>query len=270
MRKPNILFLLTGLSLALFSCGGGDDGDGSNYATTVALESVSPEGCLNVPAYFSGIMALNPSTPVLEISTDFSYRSKKWVRDKFGELMAYTTFRAGTRPLHEFGEFTGLGQTGCTALNVLSADGSAETFPVNLATRDSIRAEMEDGRVIQYTWLSPTRMIIDLTYHAYDLPCGNADPVLIRQRRVLDWSQTPLESLDLSRDPFNVSDSYLAKVANAVGIPAGSLYDDGQINPAKLREMAGRNPVPELLTCPDGSLPPPERPGDDPEAPTDP
>jgi hypothetical protein len=95
--------------------------------------------------------------------------------------------------------------------------------------------------------------------------------VLIRQRRVLDWSRAPLESLDLGRDPFEMSDSYLAKVAGAVGIAAASLYDDGRINPAKLREMAGRDPVPELLTCPDGGLPPPENPGDDePETPTDP
>jgi hypothetical protein len=68
-----------------------------------------------------------------------------------------------------------------------------------------------------------------------------------------------------------MNDSYLAKVANAVGMSAGNLYDDGSINPAKVREMASRPPVPELLTCPDGGLSPPrENPGDESETPTDP
>lgn len=270
MKTPISLFLAATFSLALAACGDGDS-EGPKFNSVVNLESLAPEGCLNVPAYFSGVLALNPDAPVLEISTDFSYKSKRSVREKFGELMAYTTFRAGTRPLQEFGEFTSLGQNGCAELIVHSADGATETFPVSQSSRESIRAEAADGRIFQYTWLSPTRMLIDLSYHAYDMPCGNEEPVLIRQRRVLDWSGTLLESLDLSHEPFNMSDSYLAKVANAVGISAGSLYDDGNINAARVREMAARAPLPELLTCPDGGLPPPrENPDDDPETPTDP
>jgi hypothetical protein len=271
MRKPATLSLIAIFSLALAACGGGDNEDGPQYASTVALESLTPDGCLNVPAYFSGITALNPGAPILEVSTDFSYSSKRSVRDKFGELMAYTTFRAGARPLQEFGEFSSVSQIGCTELLIHAADGSTESFPVSQASPESIRAEASDGRLFQYTWLSPTRMIIDLKYHAYDMPCGGDEPVLIRQRRVLDWSGAPLESFDLNAEPFNMNDSYLAKVANAVGMSAGNLYDDGSINPAKVREMAGRPPVPELLTCPDGGLSPPrENPGDEPETPTDP
>lgn len=271
MRKPVSLYLVTIFSLALVACGGGDDEDGPQYASTVGLESLTPDGCLNVPAYFSGILALNPGAPITEVTTDFSYRSKRSVRDKFGELMAYTTFRAGARPMQELAEFTSIGQTGCTELLVYSADGTAESFPVTQASPDSIRAEASDGRAFQYTWLSPTRMIIDMSYHAYDMPCGNEAPVLIRQRRVLDWSGASIESFDLEKEPFNVNDSYLAKVANAVGISAGNLYDDGSINAAKVKEMAAMPPLPELLSCPDGGLPPPrETPDDEPETPTDP
>jgi hypothetical protein len=185
--------------------------------------------------------------------------------------MAYSTFRAGSRPLHEFGEFTSLSQQGCSELTVHSADSSAETYPVTLATRESLRAEMPDGRSFQYTWISPTRMVIDVAYHAMDLPCTNETPILVRQRRVLDWGHTPIESIDLNEEPFNVSDAYLTKVANAVGVSAGSLYDDGKINPAKLKEMAERPPRSELLSCTSGEAPPPSpTPPEEPEVPTDP
>lgn len=256
--------------LALTACGKGDNSDGPQYNSVVAMESLNPDGCLNVPAYFNGVLSLDPNMPVLEVSTDFSYKSKKWVRDKFGELMAYSTFRAGTRPRQEFNEFTSLSQNGCAEILVHSADGTTEAFPVSVATRDNIRAEAPDGRIFEYTWLSPTRMIIDQSYHAYDMPCGNEEPVLIRQRRVLDWSGAPLESLNLDQEPFNMNHSYLTKVAAAVGLPAGSLYHEGAIVAAKVREMASSPPLPELLSCPDGDLPPPRNPNDDPEVPTDP
>lgn len=272
MQKWIGLMLVAGVSALFFGCGGSGDERKSERkglappSGAIAAESLSPDGCLNVPAYFKAILALEANTSVLEISTHFSYQSKKPVRDKFGGLMAYTTFHAGSRALRDFSEFSGLSQDGCKGLLAHSAGGPIEVFPLILASPLSIRAESSDGRAFQYSWVSPTRMIIDLNYHAYDLPCGNSEPVLLRQRRVLDWSGVSIESIDLGAEPFGIDPTYLGKVAEAVGIPASSLFLESKIIPAKLSEMAGLPLMPELLSCQDS--PSPEHPGGEPETPT--
>jgi hypothetical protein len=161
-----------------------------------------------------------------------------------------------------------LSQSGCDALTLAAADGTEETFSITAQSPTSVTAEAEDGRSYQYTWISPTRMVIDVRYNAYDLPCGNPNPILIRQRRVLDWSQSSPESFDLAGDPFSLNRDYLALVSRAVGVPLESLYEAGGNAPsaASLIGLASKPPLPELLSCPDGTLPPPappETPPDD-------
>jgi hypothetical protein len=265
MKKSVLLRSLACLCLLLFSCGKDDKNANGAHATSVALETVDAGGCLNVPAYFNQIRGMDPGLPVWEIATDFNLKSDRPIRAKFDELMAYSTFTFARKPLSSFQEFTGLSQNGCDSLTLTAADGTEETFPIKARSPTSVEAEAEDGRSYQYTWLSPTRMVIDVRYHAYDLPCGNPNPALIRQRRVLDWSQSSPESFDLAADPFSISREYLALVGRAVGVPVDSFYEGGAPSAASLIDLAGKPPLPELLSCPDGTLPPapPETPPDE-------
>jgi hypothetical protein len=258
----NFLVLPILSSLILFSCGKGGDGDEPAPArASVEIENLAQDGCLNVPAYFDGIRGMDPNLTVFELSTDFEIGSRSSVRREFRQLMAYATFRLGSKPLRQFYEFQSLSQDSCETLTFLAADGTEDVFEVKSASRESLYAVHEDGRSLHYVWLGPQRMKIDLRYHAYDLPCGRPDPVLLRHGRILDWSGVSPSLIGEDDSPFRIEREYLALVADAVGQRTEDLYEPGPsgiplVSAAKVREMITQPPRDGVLAC-SGSAPEP-------------
>jgi len=256
------------ICLSLFSCGKGESESSVQRApapTTVEIDNLSTDGCLNVPTYFQRIQAMNPEMPILEVSTDFDLSARRSIRPNFRKLMAYSTFSLESRPLSQFHEFTSLSQDACSSITFHAADGTEEIYDVKESSTVSLFAQHKDGRSLRYTWLGPQRMEIDMKYFAYDIPCTQGDEVIVRHNRVLDWSQIALSTIHPGNSPFTIEHSYLSAVADAVGVNPSSVYsqdEEGEqiIVVDQARQLQAMRPRDEILSCGNSSSPPPPAP----------
>ena len=237
------LFLLPAAALIFTACGK-ENAAAPNYKPDVSLaESTAPEGCLSLPKYFEGVRAMDPARPVQEISTKIDTKSKYAIRANFKLLLAYGSTHAATKPLSEIPDFQNVSQEACARLTVTAPDGAAENLDIVSATKESLRAEDEDGYGFEFTWLAPTRMRITQRYRAYDLPCGTDTAITVIHTKELDWSGRAADAV--------VMDANLVRsIADTVGAdPAEAAAEDGKVSLARVQELLSRDPRPELLTC---------------------
>lgn len=237
------IVLLPLLPLLLTACGKDDKGPG-DFKTAIALEeAAAPEGCLSLPNYFQGVRAMDPSMPVLEVTTNLEAKSKYAVRENFRRLLAYGSAHAEAKRLGELPDFQNISQDACSSLTVSAPDGATQKLGIVSSSKESLKAEDEDGLGFEYTWLSPTRMRITQRYWTFDLPCGTDTPITVVHTKELDWSGSAPDSVAI--DP-----SVVKNVAETIGAdPSDAASGDGKISVARLKEMLNRDPRPELLTC---------------------
>jgi hypothetical protein len=249
MTKKILLLPIT--ALLLTACGK-DDKDRGPFKTAVALEeTASADGCLSLPNYFQGVRAMDPSMPVMEVTTSLETKSKYAVRENYKRLLAYGSAHAEAKPLAELQDFQNVSQDACSSLTVNAPDGATETLPIVNSSKESLRAENDDGLGFEYTWLSPTRMRVTHRYRAYDLPCGTDTPIIVVHTKELDWSGS-------APDAVEIDSSVVRNVAETVGAdPSEAAAGDGKTSVARLKELLNRDPRPELLTCNGQAAPPP-------------
>lgn len=233
-------------------------------------EKLTPDGCLNIPAYANEIKLLDLNLSVIEVPLQVQVTSKKNVRINFERIIAYGIFSESlslfktTQSIAD--NLQSISQDGCGSLTIQTEGDTLNSYQIKKSGKNFIFAESSKGEVLGYRWLSETQMEIKRKYIAYDMSCGKVEnEVLVDVTKIIDWSGHQPEILENDNTTFSIQPILLTRVSEAVGWPVESLYTNStDSSSGKLGILFSRlldiSRIPirkEILSCEDSFVPNP-------------
>jgi hypothetical protein len=256
--------ILVGLALvfAFSSCSKHNDSSAANvraraYASSISLDSVSSQGCLNAEELFRRVEGIDPSRSAVVVPTAIDFSSENGVPEGFRQLIAVGQLNVTRESMAQAQSLPEAQQADCKKLTLYGTDGEPKAFDVKTSKQDSLTAQAEDGESYELTWLTPQRYQSKHRYPVLDQPCSSGDkPVFVTVTKVTDWSDAGVpDQVPATGSVFSIEAGFISLAATAVGASADDVYvgdpagTGRSIDFGKVNALTAKTPKPETLSC---------------------